>query len=124
MPVALLPAPATGLPFSSIEPHQSLATRSQHVSTPTSDNTSSYTFSSTEAGTITYGVCSGSPDNASAGNNTITFDALADGTHSNCKISVTDNASNTSDNLSVSSFTIGATKPALVRGHGSTHTNQ
>jgi len=85
-----------------------------NVTTPTSDNTSSYTFSSTEAGTITYGVCSGSPDNASAGNNTITFDALADGTHSNCKISVTDNASNTSDNLSVRSFTIGAITPALV----------
>jgi len=84
------------------------------VSTPTNDNTSSYTFHSDEAGTITYGVCSGSPDNASAGNNTITFDALADGTHSNCKISVTDNASNTSDNLSVRSFTIGAITPALV----------
>ena len=74
---------------------------------------SSDLFNSTEAGTITYSVCSGSPDNASAGNNPITFDALADGTHSNCKISVTDNASNTSDNLSVSPFTIGRLTPAL-----------
>ncbi len=85
-----------------------------NVTTPTSDNTSSYTFSSNEAGTINYSVCSGSPDNASEGNNPITFDALADGTHSNCKISVTDNASNTSDNLSVRSFTIGAITPALA----------
>jgi hypothetical protein len=83
------------------------------VTTPTNDNTSSYTFSSTEVGNITYGVCSGSPDNASADNNTITFDALADGNYSDCKISVTDNASNTSDNLSVSSFTIDTVKPVL-----------
>ena len=81
------------------------------VSTPTNDNTSSYTFSSNETGTISYGVCIGSPDNASTGNNTITFNALEDGTYSNCKISVTDNASNTSDNLSVSSFTIDTTEP-------------
>jgi len=85
------------------------------VTTPTNDNTSSYTFSSTEAGNITYGVCSGSPNNASADNNTITFDALADGTYSDCKISVTDNASNTSDNLSVSSFTIDTVKPVLAQ---------
>jgi hypothetical protein len=83
------------------------------VTTPTNDNTSSYTFSSTEAGTISYSICGGNPDNASADNNTITFNALADETYSNCKISVTDNASNTSDNLSVSSFTIDTVKPVL-----------
>ena len=77
------------------------------VSTPTNDNTSSYTFHSNEAGTITYGgSCSSSTTSATADNNTITFNALADGTYSNCKISVTDSASNMSDNLSVSSFTI------------------
>ena len=86
------------------------------VSTPTNDNaTLSYTFSSNEAGDITYGgSCSSSTTSATADNNTITFNALADGTYSNCKISVTDNASNTSDNLSVRSFTIGAITPALV----------
>ena len=85
------------------------------VSTPTNDNTSSYTFSSNEAGTITYGgSCSSSNTSAAAGNNTKTFIALADGTYSNCKISVTDNASNTSDNLSVSSFTIDTTAPSLL----------
>ena len=81
--------------------------------TPSADNRTSYIFSSTEAGTINYSVCSGSPDNASVGNNPITFDALVDGTHSNCIITVTDNASNTSDNLSVSPFTIGRLTPAL-----------
>jgi len=85
------------------------------VTTPTNDNTSSYTFSSTEAGTISYSVCGGNLDNASADNNTIIFDALADGPHSDCKISVTDNASNTSDNLSVRSFTIDTVKPVLAQ---------
>jgi hypothetical protein len=83
------------------------------VTTPTNDNTSSYTFSSTEAGTISYSICGGNLDNASADNNTITFDALADGNYSDCKISVTDNIGNTSDNLSVSSFTIDTVKPVL-----------
>jgi hypothetical protein len=86
------------------------------VTTPTSDNTSSYTFSSTEAGSITYGGrCGSSTTSATADNNTITFNALADETYSNCTISVTDNASNTSDNLSVSSFKIDTLKPVLAQ---------
>ena len=85
------------------------------VSTPTNDNASlSYTFSSNEAGTIAYGgSCSSDNRTAVADNNTIIFNALADGTYSNCTISVTDNEDNTSDNLSVSSFTIDTTAPAL-----------
>ena len=84
------------------------------VPTPSPDNTSSYTFSSTEAGTITYGGSCSSNDNTSvSGNNTITFNELADGTYNNCTIAVTDNTSNTSDNLTVSEFTIGAHKPVL-----------
>ena len=51
------------------------------VPTPTSDNESYYTFSSDEAGTITYGGSCSSNDNTSVvGDNIITFDALADGT--------------------------------------------
>ena len=86
-----------------------------NVTTPTSDNTSlSYTFSSTEAGTIRYGGdCDSDNDTALADNNTITFNALADGTYDNCTITVTDDATNTSDNLSVSSFTIDTTAPTL-----------
>ena len=86
------------------------------VTSPTNDNTSSYTFSSTEAGSITYGgSCSSSTTASTTDNNTITFNALADETYSNCKISVTDNASNTSDNLSVNSFTIDTVKPILAQ---------
>ena len=83
------------------------------VPTPDNVTTPIYTFFSTLPGRITY-VCSGSPDNASEDNNTITFDTLEEGTYDNCTISVTDFInSNTSDNLSVSPFTIDTTAPAL-----------
>ena len=65
------------------------------VTTPTNDSTPNYTFSSTEAGTITYGgSCSSSTTIAIAGNNTITLNTLSDGTYSDCTITVTDNAGN------------------------------
>ena len=60
--------------------------------TPTNDSTPNYTFSSTEAGTITYGgPCSSSTTIAIAGNNTITINALTAGTYDNCTITVTNN---------------------------------
>ncbi len=62
------------------------------VITPTIDNTPNYTFSSTKAGTITYGgPCSSSTTTAVVGNNTITFNALANGTYDDCTIRVTGN---------------------------------
>jgi len=65
------------------------------VTTPTIDTTPNYTFSSTKAGTITYGgSCSSSTTIAISGNNTITFNALANGTYDNCTITVTDNSVN------------------------------
>ena len=92
------------------------------VTTPTNDSTPNYIFSSTEAGTISYGGACGSSSSSTAtsGNNTVTLtqpdnSTLDDGTFDNCTIAVTDNNNNTSDNLSVSSFTIGATKPALAQ---------
>lgn len=67
----------------------------------------SYTFYSTEAGTITYsGDCSSSQTYAQKGLNTITFDPLPEGTYSNCVIVVTDAAGNTSPQLLVREFTI------------------
>ena len=65
------------------------------VTTPTIDTTPDYTFSSSKAGTITYGgSCSSSTTIAIPGNNTITFNALAEGTYDNCTITVTDNSGN------------------------------
>lgn len=74
------------------------------------NQTPSYGFVSTEAGVIHYGGdCSSPTTNAVAGLNTITFNTLAVGTHSNCTIAVTDMAGNTSSQLVISPFTIGTT---------------
>ena len=65
------------------------------VTTPTIDTTPNYTFSSTKAGTITYGgSCSSSTTIAISGINTITFNALADGIYDDCTITVTENSGN------------------------------
>ena len=77
------------------------------VTTPTTDSTPNYTFSSTEAGTITYGgSCSSSKTSAVAGNNTITLNTLTDGTYSDCTITVTDSEGNISSSHTITSFTV------------------
>ena len=77
------------------------------VATPTNDSTPNYTFSSTKAGTITYGgPCSSSTTIAVAGNNTITLDTLSEGTYSDCTITVTDSEGNISSSQTITSFTV------------------
>jgi len=77
------------------------------VTTPTSDPTPDYTFSSTKAGTITYGgSCSSGTTSATSGNNTITFTSLSAGTYSDCTIIVTDSDGNASNTLAITSFTV------------------
>jgi hypothetical protein len=77
------------------------------VTTPYNDTTPAYTFSSTEAGTITYGgSCTSSTTSASSGNNAITFSTLSNGTYDNCTVMVTDNASNSSNSLAITRFTV------------------
>lgn len=86
------------------------------VPSPTNDATPSYTFSSDEAGTIAYGGdCSSATTSATVGNNTVTFNSLSDGTHSNCTIRVTDAASNQSNLLNVNSFTIDTSGPTIAQ---------
>ena len=77
------------------------------VTTPTIDSTPNCTFSSDEAGTITYGgSCSSVTTSATIGNNTITLSSLSVGTYSNCTITVTDSAGNASNTLTITSFTV------------------
>ena len=85
------------------------------IITPTNNTTPSYTFNSTEAGVITYGGgCADSlVTNAVAGDNTVTFDVLAEGTY-NCTISVTDGAGNLSNNLAIPEFAIDTTEPVVT----------
>ena len=86
------------------------------VTTPTQDTTPNYTFSSDEAGTITYGgSCSSSTTSVIIGNNTITFAALLVGfTYSDCTITVTDSAGNVSNTLEITSFTVDTSLRAFV----------
>ncbi len=85
------------------------------VPTPTNDNTPDYTFSSDEAGTITYGGdCSSATTAAVPGDNTITFNTLGDGTHSNCTITVTDATNNISNTVNVTTFIVDALVPVIV----------
>ncbi len=78
------------------------------VTSLTIDNTPSYTFSSTEAGTITYGgSCSSSTTTATSGKNTIDLSVLSLGNYDNCTITVTDSAGNAGNTIKLTSFTIG-----------------
>jgi hypothetical protein len=77
------------------------------ITTPSHDNTPSYTFHSTEAGTISYGgSCNANTTTATEGDNSITFNQLVDGIYDNCTITVTDTASNTSTPLALSDFEV------------------
>ncbi len=72
------------------DPVAPVLTEVEPVENPTFDQTPEYQFSSTQAGTITYGgSCSGSPKTALEGSNTVvTFDELEYGSYSDCTIVV------------------------------------
>jgi len=77
------------------------------ISTPSTDTTPSYVFSSTESGTLLYaGSCTLDSTSISSGTNTITFNTLAVGTYTDCMISVLDSWGNNSATTTLSSFTI------------------
>jgi hypothetical protein len=82
------------------------------ITTPTTDTTPDYTFSSSKAGNITYGgTCetAGSATTAIVGHNLITYNTLSDGSYIDCTITVTDSAGNVSNPLSVTPFTVNTT---------------
>lgn len=87
------------------------------IESPTTDTTPDYMFSSTEAGTITYGgSCASATTSAVTGANTVTFNTLALGTYSDCTIRVTDAASNQSAVLTVSPFVVKSGSSILTIG--------
>ncbi len=99
------------------------------VPTPTKNQNPSYTFSSTEAGNISYGgSCSSTTTAAVAGNNTITLTAsdgllLMDGPYSDCTITVTDAIGNISNVLTINTFTVDITLPNAPSVSGTSPTN-
>jgi len=91
------------------------------ITTPTTDTTPDYTFSSTESGTITYGgSCSSSTTSAISGNNTITLSSLSDGTYADCTITVSKTISTEksekklSGSLTITSFTVDISTPLIA----------
>ena len=85
------------------------------VTTPTNDNTPNYTFSSTEAGKISYGgSCSSNTKSADSGDNTITMNSLSDGTYSDCTIEVSGSVANLSNTLSITTFEVDSTASTLL----------
>lgn len=85
------------------------------VATPTKDTTPNYIFNSTKAGSITYGGdCASTKVSAAAGNNTVTFVALGQGTHSNCTISVKDSTGAVSNTLAIPAFTVDSVRPSVT----------
>ena len=84
------------------------------VPNPEKDTSPNYTFSSTEVGTIEYGgSCSAGITSAAVGSNTITLNALSEGTYSDCTITVTDTFGNVSETLTISPFEIDTTSPTV-----------
>lgn len=85
------------------------------ITTPTYDTTPSYTFNTSEAGTLSYaGDCMSTTDiSAVVGNNTITFDRLSQGVHNNCVITLTD-VDMMTDTLNIPSFKIIPTPNTIV----------
>ncbi len=84
------------------------------VTTPNTDTTPDYTFSSTEAGTISYGgSCSSSTTISISGNNTITLDSLSDGTYSDCIIVVRGTTGYLSNILTITTFIVDTTAPTV-----------
>ncbi len=82
------------------------------VPTTTTTYTPSYTFTSSEPGTIAYGgSCSSVTVTAVSGENTVVFNELDEGAYAGGTITVTDAAGNTSAPLVVSPFTIERPSP-------------
>lgn len=77
-------------------------------------NTPSITINSNELATLqTRGDCNISSNNISPGVNTLSLNPLQDGNYNNCRITVTDINGNTSESLSLGSFSIDTTGPVL-----------
>ncbi len=84
------------------------------ISDPGNDTSPNYTFSSTEIGTIAYGgSCSAGITSTVSGSNTITLNALSEGTYSDCTITVTDTFGNISETLTLTTFEIDTTSPTV-----------
>ena len=84
------------------------------ITTPGTNVTPSFDFSSNEVGTITSNYVFTSTTNAVVGSNTITFYNLASGTYSDVFVQVTDLVGNMSKKLILESFVINDAVPPVI----------
>ena len=85
------------------------------VVSPVSQDSASYQFHASEAGTLSYGGrCSAVPQVIRAGNHSITFISLTEGVHTDCEIQLEDFSGNVSQPLSVSDFIVDTQAPLLT----------
>lgn len=106
--ITLIQVPGTGTDTTDTTPP--VIVEVTPITTPTTDTTPDYTFSSSEAGTITYGgscaTAGSAKTNAIVGHNLIIFNTLSSETYSDCTITVTDSVGNVSNTLTITSFTV------------------
>ena len=82
------------------------------ITTPSNDTTPSYVFTSGEAGTLTSTLGFSTSSSISTGSNqTVTFNALSEGTYTGTTITVTDAVGNAAS-LTIPTFVIDTTAPA------------
>jgi hypothetical protein len=90
------------------------------ITTPSTNKTPSFSFTSSESGTLlSAGSCTPSSTTVSSGSNSFTFNTLSDGTYSNCAFSVIDASGNDSATTTLSSFLIDTTGPTGSISNGS-----
>jgi hypothetical protein len=94
-----------GGPIDTIKPQ---ITPRSFIATTTTNTSPSYTFYTTEAGTVSYtGSCgNGNITQAQEGLNTVTYSNLSNGAYTDCIIRVTDQSSNQSPELLVKEFIV------------------
>lgn len=106
------PSGNVSAPASGSDVEKTINTNSFTISTAiavpsTASATPIFTFYTPQDGTVAYGGdCSSPVLTAIAGDNSVTFNALADGVHDNCTVTVTDAAGYASNVLSIPSFTV------------------
>ncbi len=110
--------------FTTIDATGPVISETTPVTASGTDTTPDYTFTTDEAGDITYGgSCTSLTNTAVIGANTISFEILALGIYADCTIIVTDASNNDSNILAVTAFTITApasrgssgSRPAILR---------
>ena len=85
------------------------------ITTPSNDTTPSYVFTSDEAGTLTSTLGFSTSSSISTGSNqTVTFNALSEGTYTGATITVTDAVGNAAS-LTIPDFVIDTTAPTLTQ---------